>query len=677
MDPSPGFNAKRSFSHLKKETKPWINGKKKMKLIKEIDPMLKQRRALPIFGAKPRFLEEVRRSNTVILLGETGSGKTTQIPQFLHEARLDSEGLIGITQPRRVAAISVSKRVAQEMNVSLGTLVGYKVRFEQVAEPNSITKILFQTDGMLLREAMLDPNLKKYSWIILDEAHERTINTDVLLGIVKRAQAQRKSAGEKPLKIIIMSATMNAQKFSHYFGGSPILYVHGRQYPVNVSHASISQSDWLTSTLSTVFQLHEQAPPQHDFLVFLTGQEEIENLAHTIRALSKDLQGSVKIFVLPLYSAQASIMQQKVFIDSPPGSRKIILSTNIAETSLTIPGIRYVIDSCRVKAKVHMASTGLDMLKVVRISKAQASQRMGRAGRQSEGHCYRLLTKREFDLLDEETVPEILRCNISNVLLQLVASGVRDIRKFEFLQRPPPNAIEGAIRQLSLLGAFKSDESQELTDIGIRLSKFPLDPKFAKAIISANELGCSEEVLTIVALLSSENIILTPPSNREECLKSREKFSSSEGDHISLLNIFRAFKASDNKKDFCKNHHLNLRNLNFSIQIRSQLMDLCRNEDINVQSCANQGHLVREALADGLFMNVAKLTVEGHYLTLDSRQQVKIHPSSVLFRSKPELVIFTELIATQKSYIRDLSLVDAQWLLKKQPDYFRKHHIKF
>ncbi|CAB4063134.1 DHX33 [Lepeophtheirus salmonis] len=404
---------------------------------------------------------------------------------------------------------------------------------------------------------------------------------------------------------------MNAQKFSHYFGGSPILYVHGRQYPVNVSHASISQSDWLTSTLSTVFQLHEQAPPQHDFLVFLTGQEEIENLAHTIRALSKDLQGSVKIFVLPLYSAQASIMQQKVFIDSPPGSRKIILSTNIAETSLTIPGIRYVIDSCRVKAKVHMASTGLDMLKVVDKVKGIVTD-----SSQSENSISWM--KKQY--------LRFLRCNISNVLLQLVASGVRDIRKFEFLQRPPPNAIEGAIRQLSLLGAFKSDESQELTDIGIRLSKFPLDPKFAKAIISANELGCSEEVLTIVALLSSENIILTPPSNREECLKSREKFSSSEGDHISLLNIFRAFKASDNKKDFCKNHHLNLRNLNFSIQIRSQLMDLCRNEDINVQSCANQGHLVREALADGLFMNVAKLTVEGHYLTLDSRQQVKNPP---------------------------------------------------
>jgi len=717
--------------------------------------LVAQRRNLPIFSARKRFLEEASKHDSLVLIGETGSGKTTQIPQFLHEAKLHLKSKecrrIAVTQPRRVAAITLAQRVAQEMAASpqssgasplsqvearaVGGRVGYKVRFEDVTDPQK-TEIVFQTDGMLLREAMLDPMLSKYSWIILDEAHERTVQTDILFGVVKVAQMRRNKAAAAsaagssatplppPLKVIVMSATMEADKFSGYFRNAPILFVRGRQHPVNVRHVTETQDDWQNALLSTIFKIHAEAPPQEDILVFMTGQDEIDSMAQTIRGILASESGGgenkdkvvnfhegmtgngsgsgagdvIKLQVLTLYASLQPAMQQKVFQPTKAKTRKVILSTNIAETSLTIPGVRFVVDSCRVKAKVHQASTGLDMLRVRRVSKAQAQQRTGRAGREAEGHCYRMLTSSEFDRLPEATVPEIQRCNLSNVVLQMMSMGIAVISKFNFLEPPPEDAIQGALRQLRLLGAIKqqatankeqqqsdaatdfatapaTDEPCSLTPLGKQMSTFPLDPKFTKALLAAQELGCTEEVLTIVSLLSGDNILLSPSSKREEALASRKTFVSSEGDHVTLLKVFRAFKQAKNPAEFCKTHYVNFRHLQFVQEIRKQLMELCRRNGVKIQSCAQNTDVVRQALARGLFTNVAKLTKEGHYVTLDSRQKVKIHPSSVMFQTKPELVVFTELIATQKSYIRDLSLVDANWLLQDQPHYFRKHRI--
>merc|ERR1719167_773996 len=366
---------------------------------------MKERKQLPMWSAREMFLSEVGRHNVVVLLAETGSGKTTQVPQFLYTARMLKNKMVAITQPRRVAAVSLAKRVAREMNGEVGGLVGYRVRFQDVTDSN--TKLLYQTDGMLLREAMLDNQLSRYSWIVLDEAHERTVNTDILFGIVKAAVRKRTSSSS-PLKVVVMSATVDADKFGQYWG-CPILYVAGRQHAVSVRHISEPKEDWFRAMLSTVFTIHSEAPAKEDILVFMTGQEEIENMARQIRAIAKEYPDRPRLEVVTLYASKTPESQQQVFRPTGNGCRKVVIATNIAETSVTIPGVTHVVDSCRVKAKVHQAGPGLDLLKVVKVSKAQARQRTGRAGREREGTCYRLVTASQFTALEDNTLPEIQR----------------------------------------------------------------------------------------------------------------------------------------------------------------------------------------------------------------------------------------------------------------------------
>ena len=326
---------------------------------------------------------------------------------------------------------------------------------------------------------------------------------------------------------------------------------------------------------------------------------------------------SLKLSVLPLFATQQPGVQEKVFMQTKPGFRKIIVATNVAETSITIPGVRYVVDCCRVKAKVYQPSTGIDVLKTVLVSQAQAWQRTGRAGREGEGHCYRMVTKEKFQKLPKTTVPEVLRCNMSSVILQLMTVGVKDVEKFDFLERPPSDALDCALRLLKLLGAIDgAAHNLNLTELGKKMSAFPIAPQFAKAILNAKDLGCTEEVLTIVAILSGESILVTPVAKREEALAARKKFASSEGDHITYLKIFRAFKSAQNQKEWCLQNFVNWRQMRFAAEVRKQLMELCRKEDIPVQSAGNQTEPIRKALAQGLFTNVARLTREGTYVTV-------------------------------------------------------------
>ncbi|CAJ1064440.1 LOW QUALITY PROTEIN: ATP-dependent RNA helicase DHX33-like [Xyrichtys novacula] len=639
-------------------------------------PIEVQRKQLPIYQAKPQLLNQLRQLNNAILIGETGSGKTTQIPQYLYEAGIGRSGIVAITQPRRVAAISLAGRVAEEKRTQLGKLVGYTVRFEDVTSPE--TKLKFMTDGMLLREAIGDPLLLRYTVVVLDEAHERTVHTDVLFGVVKTAQRRRRELSKIPLKVIVMSATMDVDLFSEYFNKSPVLYLEGRQHPIQIYYTKQPQSDYLQAALVSVFQIHQEAPPSHDILVFMTGQEEIEALARTCRDIAKHLpDGCSPMVVIPLYASLPPLQQLRVFQPAPKGCRKVILSTNIAETSVTISGIKYVIDTGMVKAKRFNPDSGLEVLAVQRVSKAQAWQRAGRAGREDSGSCYRLYTEQEFDNLIPMTVPEIQRCNLAGVMLQLMALGIPDVMNFDFMSKPSPEAVRSAVEHLELLGAVERKEGQVLlTALGKKMASFPLEPRYAKTILLSPEFSCSEEILSIVSLLSVDTVLYNPPARRDEVLAARKKFSSSEGDHMTLLNIYRAFKKVGGNKEWCRENFVNSRNMGLVKEVQAQLRDICLKLNLKLESCGADTGNVRRCLAHGMFVNAAELQPDGSYIALDTHQPVAIHPSSVLFQAKPAYVIFNELLHTSRCYMRDLCLVDADWLLDAAPEYFgRKLHL--
>jgi ATP-dependent RNA helicase DHX33 len=449
------------------------------------------------------------------------------------------KGLIACTQPRRVAAITVAMRVSEETNTQLGQLVGYSVRFEDVTSQD--TKIKYMTDGMLLREAINDSLLQRYSVIILDEIHERTIHTDVLLGIVKQAQKERMKGGLKPLKIILMSATMDVDLFSKYFNQAPVLYLEGRQYPIDIYHSAQSQNDYLYASIVAVLQIHKLAPLNEDILLFLTGQEEIESTVKTLNDLNKNNR---PLLALPLYASLPQAKQLKVFEKAPPGVRKVIVSTNIAETSITIKNIKYVIDSGMIKGKLFNSQSNLEVLKVHKISKSQAWQRSGRAGREPpRGVCYRLYTENEYENLPASTIPELLRSNLASVILQLLAIGIKSPHAFDFIDKPDESNIKAAIHELELLGAVKliNDTEYELTKIGRKMSQFPLDPKYAKCILSAEQYECVEDVLKIVSLLSVDSVFVSNLNKNSNFNTIKDKFTSADGDHITLLNVFKAF----------------------------------------------------------------------------------------------------------------------------------------
>ncbi|KAG4076501.1 hypothetical protein HA402_014465 [Bradysia odoriphaga] len=628
-----------------------------------------QRHQLPVYKVRKQLLNKIMSSKTLIVIGETGCGKTTQIPQIIYESTKPDFGTIAITQPRRVAAITISKRVALEQKCTIGETVGYTVRFEDATSIK--TKIKYMTDGSLLREALADKFLRKYRVIILDEAHERTINTDVLFGIVKDAQRLRAEKALPSLKIIVMSATMDVDHFSKYFNNCEPIYLAGRTYPVKVLHSAEPQSDYLNACLVTLFQIHKTVPVNHDVLIFLTGQEEIENMAAQIRSIVKSNEiGGPMIRVFPLYAQMNQNKQLEVFQPSTNNYRKVILSTNIAETSLTIKGIKYVIDSGMVKRKVYDSVTGMDTLKVTRISQDQAWQRTGRAGRESEGFCYRAYTMNEYRIMSAASMPEILRSNISATVLQLLALGI-NCRKFDFLDKPSDQDIESALKQLYQLGAITSHNGDELTTLGWNMSKFPLDPRFSKILLSASDFGCLDEMLSIVSILSGETIfyLSDDPDKKVEALKAHAKFESIHGDHLTLLNVYNEFKKTDRHRTFCHDNYLNYRNLEYAHEVRRQLSDICERLQLEPSSCGSNLDQVRKCLISGLYNNIAEMQRDHSFMTISSRQKTKIHPSSVL-NSKTNLkcILFTELVQTSLNFMRIVTIIDPEWIEEVVPN---------
>ncbi|KAF3836991.1 hypothetical protein F7725_004455 [Dissostichus mawsoni] len=596
--------------------------------------ILKKRLQLPVWEYRERFTDILMQNQCFVLVGETGSGKTTQIPQWCGDMVLAVEGpkrAVACTQPRRVAAMSVAQRVADEMDVMLGQEVGYAIRFEDCSSAKTVLK--YMTDGRLLREAMNDPLLERYGVIILDEAHERTLATDILMGVLKEVVRQRAD-----LKVIVMSATLDAGKFQVYFDNCPLLTIPGRTHPVEIFYTPEPERDYLEAAIRTVVQIHMCEVDEGDLLLFLTGQEEIDEACKRIKREVDDLGPEVgDIKIIPLYSTLPPAQQQRIFEPPPPTKpsgaigRKVVVSTNIAETSLTIDGVVFVIDPGFAKQKVYNPRIRVESLLVTAISKASAQQRAGRAGRTCPGKCFRLYTEKAYKTeMQDNTYPEILRSNLGSVVLQLKKLGIDDLVHFDFMDPPAPETLMRALELLNYLAALNDDG--DLTELGSMMAEFPLDPQLAKMVIASCEYNCSNEILSITAMLSVPQCFVRPTEARKMADESKMRFAHIDGDHMTLLNVYHAFKQNSDSNQWCYENFVNYRSL---------------------MSADNVAHLERT----------------GHYLTVKDNQVVQLHPSTVLDH-KPEWVLYNEFVLTSKNYIRTCTDVKPEWLVKIAPQYY-------
>ncbi|KAJ2959025.1 hypothetical protein NQZ79_g5437 [Umbelopsis isabellina] len=655
--------------------------KQERDLLKRKQDLLEFRKNLPVYSAHEQIIDGIKKNDTVVIVGETGSGKTTQIPQFIWECGLASpkQGAVAVTQPRRVAATSLAKRVAEEAGTTLGYKVGYSVRFDDTSSHHTMIKYL--TDGMLLRELLSDKLLKRYRVVVLDEAHERTLRTDMLFGMVKEIQRIRKEMvqnGDKEiseLKLVVMSATLDAEKFSEYFNGAQIMYVSGRLFPVKVYNTIEPQSDYLDAALVTIFQIHMRRP-KGDILVFLTGQEEIEALTALLTDYAGQLPSSVQsLLPCPLFAALPPAQQQKVFDTAPANTRKVVLATNIAETSITISGIRYVIDCGVAKVRGFNPKVGVESLLIHPISKSSARQRMGRAGREAAGFCYRLYTEPSFAELEENTVPEIKRCNLSAAVLQLKATGIDDVLGFDYMDRPSRTSLSRALEQLYSLGAI--DDKGVLTQDGKQMAEFPLDPLFSKVLIQSQPYECTSEIISIISLLSVDSVFFTPPDKRDNVAEAKKRFLHPDGDHLTLLNVLKSYWEVKGDKEWCRENFINMRNMRIVLDVRNQLIQFCTRMGISANTSAGtETDSVLKAFLSGFFQNTALLQPDGTYKSVVGGQTISIHPASSMFGKRVEAIMYNELVFTTKQYVRNVSSVQAAWLPLVAPKYFGNARIR-
>lgn len=585
-----------------------------------------------------------------------------------------------------MAATTVATRVAEEMGCNLGQEVGYSIRFEDVT--SSVTKIKFLTDGLLLREALVDPLLSRYSVIMVDEAHERSLSTDVLLGVLKKVRKRRPE-----LRIIVSSATLQAEDFLAFFRGSDdeenvgrIINLEGRMYPVDILYSEAPVEDYLQKAVQTVFEIHTKEP-DGDILVFLTGREEIDSAAQQVSEQAAKLHPRAQTMLpLPLYAGLSTEQQMYVFEPAPENTRKVIFATNIAEASVTIDGIVYVIDCGFVKLRAYNPLTGIETLTPTALSKASASQRAGRAGRTKAGKCFRLYTEAAYQTLEDSTVPEIQRSNLAPVILQLKALGIDNIVRFDFITPPPAELVTKALELLFSLGAL--DEYAKLTrPLGLRMAEIALEPMMSRTLLSAPSFGCMSEILTIAAMTSLGGAVwFNHEGERKAMETSRRKFAAEEGDHLTLLNAYQAFVTTGRKEaKFCHNNHLNYKSMLRVVSVRAQLKRYVERFGIRVDETLstkqNGGPLrvggpdkseqIRRCLTTGFFAHAAKMQPDGTFRNVSGGTVLHAHPSSLMFNRKVDWVIFHEVMETgTKIFIRDITKIEKSWLLEYAPDFY-------
>lgn len=637
-----------------------------------------QRQKLPVFKLRNHILYMVEQYQTVVIVGATGCGKSTQIPQYLLEAGWGKEGhVIGVTQPRRVAAITVATRVAEERGTILGDEVGYLIRFDASFDPDA-TRIKFMTDGMLIREIMADPLLRKYSVIMLDEAHERTLNTDIIMGLVRKIQQKRED-----LKVIVASATLDAEEMKDFFERNTtddksldtagILSIEGRAFPVDIHYTLDPVPDYVKATVDTIIKIHHNETPG-DVLAFLTGMDEVNTavslLIEEAKRIAKD-KDALKMKILPMHGSLPASEQMKVFERTPKYCRKIVVATNIAETSITINGIVYIVDCGFVKLKAYNPTTGIESLVIVPVSKASADQRAGRAGRVRAGKAYRLYTEEGSEKLASATVPEMQRSDLAPVILQLKALGIANVLRFHFLSPPPAQNMVRGLELLYALGAL--DDNGNLTSpLGFQMAEFPLPPMFSKMLLVSGDFQCSEEAVTIAAMTQIQNVFVSPSGQKHASDKVKRKFSVEEGDHISLVNVYNAFIEHEKNKKWCHENFLNYKGLMRAVEIREQLKRLLKKFNVPLVSCEDSVDAIRRCITAGFFANAAKLHYTGEFRTVRDDHPLHIHPTSVLFTEMPpQWVVFNEVVQTTKDFMRDITVINPDWLRELAPDFYQ------
>ncbi|GJR19237.1 pre-mRNA-splicing factor ATP-dependent RNA helicase DEAH1-like protein isoform X1 [Tanacetum coccineum] len=607
----------------------------------EHEKLLADRKTLPMYPYRESLLKAVEDHQILVIVGETGSGKTTQIPQYLHEAGYTKRGMIGCTQPRRVAAMSVAARVAQEMGVKLGHEVGYSIRFEDCTSDKTVLK--YMTDGMLLREFLGEPDLSSHSVVMVDEAHERTLSTDILFGLVKDVRTSR------------------------------------RRFPVEIFYTKAPEADYLDAAIVTALQIHvTQTPGDGDILIFLTGQEEIEAAEEILKHRTRGCGSKIaELIICPIYANLPTELQAKNFEPTPEGARKVVLATNIAETSLTIDGIKYVIDPGFVKMKSYNPRTGMESLLVTSISKASANQRAGRSGRTGPGKCFRLYTAYNyFSDLDDNTLPEIQRTNLANVVLSLKSLGIHDLLNFDFMDPPPAEALLKALELLFALSAL--NKHGELTKVGRKMAEFPLDPMLSKMIVASDKYECSDEIISIAAMLSiGSSIFYRPKDKQVHADTARLNFHMGNvGDHIALLKVYNSWKETNFSTQWCYENYIQVRSMKRARDIRDQLEGLLERVEIELKSNPGDLDTIKKCITAGYFPHSAKMQKNGSYSTVKHRQTVYIHPSSGLAQVLPRWVVYHELVLTSKEYMRQVSELKPEWLVEIAPHYYQLKDVE-
>ncbi|KAI9792004.1 MAG: putative ATP-dependent RNA helicase dhr2 [Piccolia ochrophora] len=753
------------------------------------------RKTLPIWSHRLEIRKSLRERDILLLVGETGSGKSTQVPQYLVDepwcrpktvtvqstrgddaARVVSVGgCIAVTEPRRVAAISLAHRVAAEMGSTLGSAspasqVGYSVRFDNCTSPS--TRIKFLTEGMLLQELLRDPWLRQYSAVVVDEIHERGVNVDLVVGFLRKIVTEgTKGNRGAPLRLVVMSATANVETLFGYFAqgysnqlstaseaapvptsGTPsaskspqsrsngstqvggegsetdswsgfsepeitmtgsakpdgvskssgsaiqkqtnstvdnvvsssknsipigVCSIQGRQYPVKVSYVPTPVADIIDATLHTIFQIHQGEAMPGDILAFLTGQDDIEALEQLVteRAVQLPL-GVPKLSVMPLFAALPQQAQQNVFLPTrTPNTRKVILATNIAETSVTVPGVRFVVDCGKAKVKQFRTRLGLDSLLPKPISKASALQRKGRAGREAPGTCFRLYTEKAYSALEQTSTPEILRCDVTQTVLTIQARGVTDVLSFPFLDRPPREALEKALLQLLGYGALS--EQGQITELGRNMAKIPLAPALSRVLYAAAEpqMDCLAEVIDVVSALTVENIFrnVSSEEQQEEASEARVELLRREGDHLTLLTTVQKYLVENaDRRAWAERRFVSHRAMQAVVDVRKQLRALCHRQgflklptnaqDLTAVATPERAQDILRCFLRGFAGKTARLCPDGSYKTVVGNQAIAIHPSSGLFGRKVEAIMYNEYVFTTKSYAKGVSAIQMNWI---------------